>query len=506
MVHRRNGRVGRAALAVGLFLGAAPPSTWSAAAVQKTRPASGRRRIGFENGIPAWVRADGGLLSVVEDGSAARGKACLRYERSSGRGRGTVLLLSIPSGSRIGSGDRLSAWVRAGATGRSTSLRWLALGGDERVLFQRRFEVASGGEWAKVEWDLFRWRWGDGRVGDWSRVRTIALRVGAGSPVLWLDEIRLDAGARVGGPARGAGEEWLCKLAFSQRPLRTAVAGDFRIYTDATKGLNADEIRRIAAQAGRVRAWVRRSFGDAAGPVGDASMARLLVFDSRRDYRTFFHRLGRQWACSIAPPEGGGYTVQDIAAASYDARYGADCPVFLHEMVHVLIAREVRIPTGTARASWFHEGLANYLQLCVYPESMDWDAYARNFRQPIGRGTFFRPLGQIVGRRVMERHYSQLAGLIAFLASEKPLWLREIAHGLAADRKIEAVLDDLGTDLRHLEELWFAWGKRTLRAGGGPARHFPPPREWSGWAGGDKSAGGPPVRVWPTPASLGPRE
>ena len=474
-------RASGALLAAAAFVAAIPSE---APAIQAGRPAVHTWLVDFESEIPFGAKAEHGAISRVEDGSAAVGTGCLRYRLSAKPGRRSYFLLPLPPGVGISRRGKLSAWIKTQGTFGPVRLRWFALGRDNWVLFQRRFELKNDAEWTRVEWDIFRWRWGNGHVGDWSEVKAIALRVESEVEHIWLDELRLQGPRRRRGPrAEATGEQWLRRIAFGDREPRTVASNDFAVCTDAVAELVEADLKRVMDQMKRARTWVRRVFGNAVGPVADSSVPRLLIFRRERDYRAFFRRLGRQWDCSIVPPKGGGYTVQDISAAPYDPRYGADNPVFLHEAVHALAARELRLPTGTAKHSWLHEGLANYLQLCVYPQSMNWRAYARNFRTPMGEGTFFRPLREICGRRVERKHYSQLAGLVAFLIAERPVWLREIARGLARDRELDEILADLGTSLSELEELWFAWGKSTLvtDAGiaAGPRAQFPRPPEWA---------------------------
>jgi len=439
--------------------------------------------VDFESGLPAGAKAKCGSISLVADGSAAVGNRCLRYRRSAGAGGASYLLLPLPRAGGISPDGKLSAWIKTQRSSRPVRLRWHALGRDNGILFQRRFEIDNNAEWTRIEWDIFRWRWGDGRVGDWSQVQAIALRVESDVDSLWLDDVRFrksrplrpDAGERL--PRR-----WLRKIAFGDCKLRAVAGDEFVVCTDAVEDLSRADLKRVIERAGRARKWLGRVFGGQVKSTRRRHAPKLLIFRRDRDYRAFFRRLGSQWNCSIVPPTGGGYTVQDISAAPYDSRWGPDSPVLLHEAVHSLVARELHLPTGTVEHSWLQEGLANYLQLCVHPQSMDWQGYARNFRGRIGRGTFFRPLSEIFSRRVTRRHYSQVASVVAFLVAEHPQWLRELARGLAKDRPLGDILADLGADLRRLEELWFAWGKKTLATVAGvlvgPRTHFPLPPEW----------------------------
>jgi hypothetical protein len=67
-----------------------------------------------------------------------------------------------------------------------------------------------------------------------------------------------------------------------------------------------------------------------------------------------------------------------------------------------------KITTGVTEHSWMHEGLANYLQLCVHPQSMPRRDCVRNFRAGVGRRTFFRPLKEVLTQRA--GRYNSCAG------------------------------------------------------------------------------------------------
>jgi hypothetical protein len=117
-----------------------------------------------------------------------------------------------------------------------------------------------------------------------------------------------------------------------------------------------------------------------------------------------------------------------------------------------------------------HEGIANFVQLCAHPESIDPREYVSNFGRPIdpgGRGSF-KPLQQLFGRPVTTRQYPQLASLVAWLLETEPQFLRELARGLADGQTADAVLESHGKTWADLEQRWHAWGAR--RFAGGPVR------------------------------------
>ena len=170
-----------------------------------------------------------------------------------------------------------------------------------------------------------------------------------------------------------------------------------------------------------------------------------------------------------------------VAATTFDPKQGADRPVFFHESVHAVFAHDVRLLTGHDHQSWLHEGLAAYLQVCVFPRSLDPRMLPPQFARPIpadGSGTFL-PLGALMTKRVSTKHYAQLVTLMAYLVEEKPQWLPVVAQALADGKRVEQALEACGTTAAELEAEWFKWGKARFRPGDGkPA--FPQPDEFRG--------------------------
>ncbi len=267
-----------------------------------------------------------------------------------------------------------------------------------------------------------------------------------------------------------------------------AADGGLLVATDVEELLPGGDVKGLLGQMKNIRAWTRRTFADAVRPLTDGPPASLLVFRDREGYLGFFQRLGRQWNVEIVPPKTGGYTVQDLSACVHEPLRAGGLPVALHEGTHAVVSHELRLLPGSPAHAWLQEGLANYLQLCLYPQCLRGGEYAANFGKPIGPRTFFRPLEEILGKPVASRHYAQLASLVAWMIEERSDWLRAIAKGLADGRPLQDILNDLGTDLPEMEKLWLAWGKRTYVdpvSAGVPdtGRHFPVPPEWAGAAG-----------------------
>lgn len=191
--------------------------------------------------------------------------------------------------------------------------------------------------------------------------------------------------------------------------------------------------------------------------------------------------MGSQWGARILPPQSGGYTVQDIATTTFDPKLGNDRPVWLHESAHAIVGRDLRLAPGTIAHSWLQEGLANYIQLCVYPNSLDNGAYPRLFAAGVQDlpQALFRPLKSVLSERVTTQQYAQLASLTAYLIEAHPDWLPKIASGLADATPVDKVFTALGTDLDALQTSWLAWGRKRFaqpRTDG----HFDRPVEWNG--------------------------
>jgi hypothetical protein len=427
---------------------------------------------------------------VVDPSGAAAGSGYLQI-RLLNSSEDAFVIFQLPPQTAVDPQSKLVAWVRRADAGKPIQMHWFALDGDNWVIFQRRFEFDQGQEWVKLEWPLSQWRWGNERTGEWADVRSIALRVESETAGIDLDDVIL-TGDPTSDPFR---EDFLRKMAFPDRKSRVAVEDGFLAGTDAMEEVSLADLKAVMTQMRLIREWTRRTFGEALRPTGESPPMALLLFRGREDYQAFYKRLGEWWNVDIVPPRGGGYTVQDISACVYEANGVRGPAVAFHESVHTVIGRQLRLLPGSPAHAWLQEGLANYLQLCLYPESLRPGEYAENFSHPIGPKTFFRPLGEIIGKPVQSRHYAQLASLTAYLVEERPDWLRQIAQGLAGGKELDEILKGLDTDLPQLERLWFEWGMKKYPLPTSPAvpaspaapaspspkpqRHFRLPEEWA---------------------------
>jgi hypothetical protein len=430
----------------------------------------------FETGLPQGVVGQHARLSVTQE-NAAGGKACLQAV-SDGGDKKAVIRLPLSGGTNLAQARALAAAVRVTGAQEPVALRWYGLDAANYAVWQRRFTVKPGDGWARLEFPLALWRWGNSRIGDWSDVRALGLQVESRFGELWLDDVRLLTGSR--GEANALPDsDWLTKLAFPGRTVRSHTADGCLVATDAPDALSDDNLKLFAANMSRTRAWTKRVFGEAARPVLKGQPVALLIFTTRAEWLAFYERLGKEWDAVIPPPQSGGYTVQDIAASTFDPKQGVR-PVFLHEGAHAIFSRDLRLLTGVPEHSWMQEALANYLQLCVYPQSARRSDYVKNFAAGVAGDSFFRPLSELMGKPVTTKHYLQLASLAAFLIEEKPEWLRGITAGLQENKPIEAILKDCGTDTAALEKAWLEWGRKRFATGAGAEQTeiFAAPEEW----------------------------
>ena len=436
----------------------------------------------FEGGVPQGVRTHNiRVESVRSDAAAGVGSLLVRTaDRTPGRRH---VRIPLPPGVDVARHDRLICHIRVAERGGPVRLRWCAVDDENWIAFQRRFDVTPGEEWARVVLPLHLWRWGNLRAGDWSEVRSLVLQIESPVAAVELDEVGLVVGRRGRNSALPA-TQWYGKLAFGGRNSRSLERAGFLVATDAVHELAEQDLGEIIARMEKADRWVRRVLGGAVRPALAGQPVVLLIFRREREYRAFFQQLGREWRVSIPEPQTAGFTVQDISASTYEAKSGANRPVYFHELVHGVVARRLRLLTGVGAHSWFQEGLANYLQLCVYPKSLGRTVYVENFARPVaadGEG-LFRPLETILTRRARSENYAQLASLVAYMAEENPALLRAVAIGLRKGASMKAILRAADTDFAALQKDWLAWGrKRFARDAAPPAggeTHFRTPREW----------------------------
>jgi hypothetical protein len=437
--------------------------------------AGGERVIGdFEAGDPSVAgRLD---ARVIDDASAAaQGRRYLRLAVPEGS-RGGVIRFTLDARDDVSHHAALAFAVRADA---AASLRWLALDERGRPIFQRRVPLEPADDWQRIVEPLALWRWDNARVGAWSEVRAIALRIESSGAGLSLDDVRLLPGARGGASAEPTAAD-LLRLAFPGRPVRTSGDDTLLVATDQLDRFTQGDLDALHDDLVRARALLRRAFADAIRPLPARTPAMLLIFDTPASERRFYERLGDRWRATIEPPRLGGYTLQDIATSSWSDTHGVRRPVYLHEGVHALMARELRLQSGHGPHRWLHEGVASYVQASVHPTSLPRRALAERLAadlDPAGRVGFV-PLATLLNGVIDERHYAQLATLAAYLIEQDPPLLAAVARGLADGEPLEAILQRAGTSLPRLQQQWLAWSRATWPPGDIAHPAFPRPREW----------------------------
>jgi len=132
-----------------------------------------------------------------------------------------------------------------------------------------------------------------------------------------------------------------------------------------------------------------------------------------------------------------------------------------------MVARDVRLIPGNPPHNALQEAIANYVQIVVFPKSIDRGVYVKYFAQPIdpAGGGVFRPLETLFTQRVTTKEYAQLASVFAYLLEKDPTLLRDLANGLASGNSASDVLQQSHTSWKQVRDAWIAWGRQRFAAG-----------------------------------------
>ncbi|HEX8912123.1 MAG TPA: hypothetical protein VF796_07160 [Humisphaera sp.] len=454
-------------VAVGLLVALAP----SARAVEPALLPPDAALATFDTEIPGGFAQPSARASIDADAAVGGGALKVVFHATDPVVPPDVLV-PLAGGVDAAKTAGLSFHAKAtgGQAGEPVRLRVGLLDGTGRLILQRPHAVPADGKWQRVDLPLDRFRWGD-VGGAWAEARTLRVTIESPFAAVWLDDVRLLARK----PGDPTATESLRKLAFGDHDARVVEADGLVVATDAPELAEAD-VLRVLGNMRRARAFVRRAFGDAVRPLDAPAPAALLVFADRPRMTAFWPRAGERWGARIVPPTAGGYTVQDVATSDYNGT--KDRPVWLHESVHAIAARDLRLSPGNPRHGWLQEGLANYVQLCVYPQSLPADVYPRAFAGGVQDRpqALFRPLRQVTAERVTAQQYAQVASVVAYLIEERPALLPALARGLADGEPVEKVLERAGTDVGKLEADWLAWGRKRFAAARDDG-HFAVPKE-----------------------------
>lgn len=443
------------------------------------------------------LRALGGHALVVADLS------CVRVVARPGAEPG--LRLEPPGAVQVRRHAGLRARVRAtlpdGRQG-EVKLRLYALDGARTVLFRRLVSLAAG-EWTEVQEPFERFRWGSRVAARWDEVREVALLADGGA-TLDLADVRLTPGAR-GDASALPDPAWVERLVArvcagdesGDDDPATPLAGVWARAADGIKLVGSGEapgdeeaVARVLARLAHVGPWLARVAPEAVRPLEDGPIVLAFLPDVAT-YEAFFRALGRRWRVEIEPPEASGYAVQDVCAVAEVPERSLDRPVVLHEVVHAVAARRLRLMPGNDRHGWLQEALASYLQLALFPEAMqrgEWDGLRRELRDDPRAP--FRPLAHVLAGEGQQDHYAQLASVVGFLLAERPGWLGPITRAAADGAPLEQALTPLGSSTAALEREWLAWARATLAGPAAPEGpvHFAAPEEWRA------TGGAPPAR------------
>lgn len=426
---------------------------------------------------------------------------------------------------------RMRLWATVAATTEDTaevSLRIWARSLDRDAVarpctISRKIDLNVGAlrqadQFVAVTVPLASWRWAAGTVGDWKRITHFTVQLPRGA-LLFFDELALVAPYEpAAGEPRSIGCVPTTNDAWSglavQRALFTppgapgrfvmepsdgyasildydptelagidheiSVGRHFRVYTDVTADkLTNDAALALVTRLDRLAHFVVRVFkvGQLVMPALPTVPPVLLIYSTYEAMLSFVARLAEHWNAGASPTEADGYAVQEFACCSWKPELGWQRPTFFHEAIHAALP----LWTGLAveRARWLHEGIANYLQICVYPDSLPRSTYIQQFEVGVTEESFFRPLAAITGDDVPHSHYAQLATLVAFLMDKHPDWMGPLVRSLVAGENVARFLADNGTSITDLQAAWLAWGRARFAPGSGDdGPCFEVPVEW----------------------------
>lgn len=412
----------------------------------------------FELRVSPVSGLTGAKVAIVSK-RAAQGKNYLSIEPGAAQGQYSYVRLRIPPDVSFVGRGRLSAKLRVSSAsakaGDGIELYWFALNANGQEIFIRKLNVEPGDAWTQVSEPLRLWRWWR-YVGDWDEIKELALRIRWNAATrVDLDDIRLEQTA-----SADERTNWLLNLAFQTHARRTVTADGLLVATNAVNELSDADVQCLLNNMTATRKFIRRIFGAAVHQtdrVGSPPM--LLIFRSEDAQVAFLHRLGQEWDAHVAERAFDGLTVHDIAMGTYVEKLGVRQPVFLHESVHAVVTRDLRLLTGDAPQGVLQEAIATYVQIALQPDYMTPEEYAAAFSQRIdGRGRF-KPLGRLFSEMAHPNDYAQLASVFAYLVEADPALLRDLTSGFADGESVGAILKRHGTTMGALQVSWQTWGR-----------------------------------------------
>jgi hypothetical protein len=333
--------------------------------------------------------------------------------------------------------EELSFWVLADDEPPVLEV-WLS-GPEGAPRFWRRIDLTPG--WQQVRVPL-RWvRWGSGRIPQWSEVTRLGFYLrGAGR--LWFDEVRVDDDPT--GPGATLSLDDLRALVSPDAPasVRVRQGRDVWLLTDC------DDLD-LDALVGHLDAVAAALHEELPGCHDQRLPLPLLVFAEEASYGAYVPRLAAAYGAASGPPETNGYTLQGIAASSYDPRRGSLRSVYVHELVHVYLQLHHLLD---ADESWLSEGLATRYQLRYHYQDL-----APVVREGLARPGWHDPLPELCdGRRLGPDRHWQAMTVLETLLEDDPQALDTLLSGArrAGSSDLGPMLESLGTDWDRLDARW----------------------------------------------------
>lgn len=255
--------------------------------------------------------------------------------------------------------ERITFWVSRSAEEAKRdpdcTLDLLFLDAASRAVYSRRV-VVTGSGWQQVEIPAAWIAPTTGRVGSWPGVQRLAFSFREESH-LALDAVQADLAAK---PRAAQSLQEMLPVAFpgvAPTAIKSTERDALVVATNATDcdpTKLADLLRPVAVRIAEDLPL------DEIGPP-----ACMLIFASRDEYQKFAPRLAERFGKEAAAPQSDGFTILGWATSNWDARQGLNRPVFVHEFVHSLLEKRLRLAN---QGEWFQEGLATYYQLQQYPQ------------------------------------------------------------------------------------------------------------------------------------------
>lgn len=347
----------------------------------------------------------------------------------------------------------VSFWIKPeGATAVPTEIeiQFLEPGGNSR--FWRRIIVEESG-WQQIEMPLRFFRTRGARLPSWDDVAHLGILTrGEGKYLVDNINFTTEEGCRPYNTLRQLREIGLPNA--PEGTVRVARRDKYAIMTDAAElDLSALEVL-IAATVAVMENLFPYIPAVQPQPV-------LIVFGNEADYRAFPNRLASTLGAGAPEPGSGGYTVEGVATSFFIPAMGYRRPVFVHEFVHSWLSRNGRLAVD---GRWFHEAVANYIQLQFYPQADFPDIVRSSFAILDEPAAYLR---SITGDEVISmRDYWALATLFhMFVERESYRAGLETLYRLMLEKSsfnLEPLLGDaFGVDMEQLAQDWKAFCQET---------------------------------------------